>query len=336
VVAIPPPAGGTPPAAPTGMVFNDTSAFEVAAGGPPARFIFATEDGTISAWNTGTNAVLGFDNSASGTVYKSLALASSGGSNFLYAADFHHARIDVFDGSFRPVTLPGAFSDPAIPAGYAPFGIHNLGGNLYVTYAMQDANKHDDVAGPGHGYVDLFDSSGHLVKRFVSGDPLDSPWGMALAPAGFAQFSGDLLISNFGGGRINAFDAATGAFKGPLTTTNGAPIEIDGIWALKFGNGGSGGDGGRLYFTAGIAGGGNLEDHGLFGSISAVPGIKIASISNLGTKVTISWAGGTGPYTLQMKHSLSDPNWVDVQTTPNLTTTVTNNVGQGFLRIRTQ
>jgi uncharacterized protein (TIGR03118 family) len=271
VVTIPPPAGGTPPAAPTGIVFNTTTNFIVVSN-TAAKFIFATEDGTISAWATGTDAVLKADNSASSTIYKGLALGNANGSNYLYAADFHNGKVDVFDGAFNPVVWPGAFTDTNLPAGFAPFGIKAVGTNVFVTYAMQDAAAEDDVPGPGNGYVDIYDTSGNWVKRFVSNGALDSPWGMAMAPANFGLFAGQLLIGNFGDGTINAFDPASGILVGTLKDTNGAPIAIDGLWDLKFGNGGSAGSTNTLYFTAGIAAGGALEDHGLFGSLSvAVP-----------------------------------------------------------------
>ncbi len=270
VVTIPPPAGGTPPAAPTGIVFNNTSSFIVATNA--AKFIFATEDGTLSAWASGTDAVLKVDNSLSGAIYKGLALGSASGSNYLYATDFHNGRVDVFDGTFHPVVWPGAFTDTNLPPGYAPFGIETIGTNVFVTYAKQDANAEDDVPGPGNGYVDVYDTRGNFVKRFASNGALDSPWGMALAPANFGIFANQLLIGNFGDGTINAFDPASGLLVGTLKDTNGAPMAIEGLWGLKFGNGGNGGATNVLYFTAGIAAGGALEDHGLFGSLAvAVP-----------------------------------------------------------------
>jgi uncharacterized protein (TIGR03118 family) len=269
-VTVPPPAGGTPPAAPTGMVFNATTDFLV---GPnqPAKYIFATEDGTLSGWNTGASAVLKVDLAASGVVYKGLAMASSGGKNYLYATDFHGGRVDVFDANWLPVALAGSFSDPNIPAGFAPFNIQNIGGRLYVTYALQDADKHDDVSGPGNGYVNVFDTSGQFIKRFASEGDLNSPWGMALAPVGFGGFDGALLIGNFGDGRINAFNATTGGYLGTLLDASGKVISNSGLWSLTFGNGAKAGSSRTLYFTAGIAGSGKVEDHGLFGSVGATP-----------------------------------------------------------------
>ena len=278
VVTIAPPAGGTS-AAPTGQVFNgNTSDFFLTPGTPgtnAARFIFATEDGTISGWNpaaNATNSILKVDNSASSAVYKGLALASNGGQQFLYAANFRAGTIDVFDSGFNPTTLGGHFTDPNIPAGFAPFNIQNIGGKLYVTYAMQDAAKHDDVAGPGNGFVDVFDTNGNFLERLVSNGPLNSPWGLALAPGNFGQFSNDLLVGNFGDGTIHAFDPTTGLLLGQLDDTDGSPITIEGLWGLLFGNGGTGGATDELFFTAGIPGPDMIEDHGLFGDLTtAVP-----------------------------------------------------------------
>ena len=183
---------------------------------------------------------------------------------FLYAANFHEGRIDVFNSHFAPVKLSGGFTDAGIPAGFAPFDIQELGGSLYVTYAMQNAAKHDDVAGPGNGFVDVYDTSGHLVRRLISHGDLNSPWGLALAPNGFGAFSNDLLVGNFGDGAIHAYDPNTGALEGQLTNADGNAIVIDGLWGLRFGNGVTGTPT-ALLFTAGIAG----EAHGLFGEITA-------------------------------------------------------------------
>src|SRR5438128_6285150 len=261
--------------APTGIVFNGSTGFVVnnGAGTSPARFIFASEDGTISAFR-GVPVVIAVDNSASGAVYKGIAIDSTTAGNFLYATNFHAGTVDVFDSSFHPVHTPGAFTDPDLPAGYAPFGIQNLGGIIYVTYALQDADKHDDVPGEGHGFVNAFDTAGTLIRRVASKGQLNSPWGLALAPADFGTFSDDLLVGNFGNGRIHAFDPAKltgqGEFqhRGPLHSAAGPPIEIDSLWALSFGKGApANGPTNALFFTAGPFD----EAHGLFGSLVVAP-----------------------------------------------------------------
>jgi uncharacterized protein (TIGR03118 family) len=265
--------------APTGTVSNmtgSTTDFLVTtnAGTAPATFIFSSENGEITAWSgpvSGTEAsVVG--SGAPRAVYKGLAIAKVGNSNYLYATDFRHARIDVFDGDFNRVRFPSgqfprhAFTDPNIPDGFAPFGIQLINGNLYVSYAMQDAHRHDDVAGPGNGFVDIFSTNGVLQKRLISGGDLNSPWGLVLAPSTFGGFGGDLLVGNFGDGLIHAYDPMTGAEKGVLTNTDNNPIEINGLWGLRFGNGTFGAPG-ALVFTAGIAD----EAHGLLGEITPAP-----------------------------------------------------------------
>jgi uncharacterized protein (TIGR03118 family) len=273
-VVIPPAGGGTLPAAPTGVVFNSTEDFVV---GPnlPAQLIYATAEGTIVGFNSATGAVLKADHSASGAAYKGIALGSSDGSNYLYVANFSVGAVDVFDANFGPVALAGSFSDPNVPAGFAPFNIQNVGGQLYVTYALQDAATQEVVPGLGNGYVNVFDTSGHLVKRLVSAGPLNSPWGIALVPAGFGGLGGTLLIGNFsdgrinatnpGDGRINAFNPATGEWLGVLQGASGMAISIEGLRGLTFG-GGQGANSRILYFTAAVAGG-SVGDHGLFGRI---------------------------------------------------------------------
>jgi uncharacterized protein (TIGR03118 family) len=276
----------------------------------PAVFLFVTEDGTIVGWNPGVNPQ-GFDPSKAGTygiiavnssgnnftqpdpnkqtgaVYKGMAQATSATPIFpndaasgsvIYVTNFRSGQLEVYDSGFKPVNLTGgAFSDPNLPKGYAPFDVQVLGGKVYVTYAKQNAAKHDDVAGPGNGFVDVFNLNGTPAgpggsPRLISRGPLDSPWGLAMAPAGgFAGITapnGDsvLLVGNFGNGFINAFDATTGRFLGQLNDPDGEPIQIDGLWGLKFGNGGLGGATGTLYFTAGLFG----ETHGLFGSLTPV------------------------------------------------------------------
>lgn len=265
-VTIPVPAGST--AAPTGTVFSSTG-FNISENGvtAPSRFIFSTEDGTISAWTPTvdqTHAILEVDRSnvGAGAVYKGLAIGSNAAGTFLFATNFRAGTVEMFDTNFNYV---GSFTDPKLPKGYAPFGIQNIGGNLYVTFALQDAAKHDDVAGHGHGFVDLFNTDGHLVRRIASHGDLNSPWGLAMAPANFGKFSNDLLVGNFGDGLIHAFNPLTGAHRGVLTDTHGAPIRISGLWALQFGNGAAAGATNELFFTAGLDG----EAHGLFGDIQA-------------------------------------------------------------------
>ncbi len=285
VVTIPPPSS-TPSAtaAPTGNVFNDTNDFVVSEGSAsgPSRFIFATEDGTISGWNPTVNltsAILEVDNSGmtigkfTGAVYKGLATGQSNNQNFIYATDFRFGRVEQFKADFSPGIT---FTDPVLANQcnlndannqcFAPFGIQNIGGKLFVTFALQQVGKHDDQAGAGNGFVDVFDTDGNLLQRFASQGTLNSPWGLALAPNGFGRFGKDLLVGNFGDGRINAFDLDTGAFRGQLQSQGGSsnPITIDGLWALGFGNGGLAGPTDTLFFTSGP----NGETHGLFGSIT--------------------------------------------------------------------
>ena len=267
-VQIPAAGGENPPSAPTGQVFNATSGFMLS-GGQPATFLFASEDGTISGWNSsaGPTAVTMIDNSASGAVYKGLALGGNSLGALLYAANFSAATIDVFNGNFSPVTLDGVFADPNLPPGFAPFNIQSIGDKLYVTYALQDDARHDDVAGPGNGFVNVFDFNGNLIRRLASQDNLNSPWGIAVAPAQFGDFSKALLVGNFGDGTIDAYDPASGAYLGRLQDSTATAITIPGLWALRVGNGGNGGDANTLFFTAGIPGSGEIEDHGLLGSI---------------------------------------------------------------------
>jgi uncharacterized protein (TIGR03118 family) len=274
-------------AAPTGMVWNPatstTTGFLVPGTNLAASFIWATEDGTISAWAGGLtppdNAVLAVDNSitptASGAVYKGLAVgvnpngvSVNGGTDFvlLFATNFRAGTIDVFapNGSngFQPATTDGGFQDPNIPPGFAPFGIQNINGNLFVTYALQNASKHDDKAGPGNGFVDVFDTDGHLLQRFASQGSLNSPWGVARASFAFGVYSGQILVGNFGDGRINVFDS-DGNFLAQLANPKGEALVIDGLWTLTLG-GGAKSSPDTLYFTAGP----NKETNGLFGTIT--------------------------------------------------------------------
>jgi uncharacterized protein (TIGR03118 family) len=236
----------------------------------PARFLFATEAGTILGWSptvNGATAIPGVDRSASGAIYKGLTTMSSR----LYATDFHNGRVDVFDASFNPVS-GASFADPKLPQGYAPFGIQALAGSIFVTYAKQDAAKKDDVPGDGNGYVDQFSPDGTFIARVAPGGrknaPSNAPWGLALAPSSFGVFSGDVLVGNFGNGRISAYKDNGGGkwvYKGQLRRGDQTPIAVDGLWAIAFGNGSAGGPATSLYFAAGPGG----EQHGLFGSITA-------------------------------------------------------------------
>jgi uncharacterized protein (TIGR03118 family) len=263
-VTIPPPPGGTPPSTPTGIVFNGSSDF---AG---ARFIFVSEEGTISGWNPAISplsATLEFTSPVQ-AVYKGVTIAQVNGVNFLYVANFFNASIDVFDTNYMPASAPpGAFSDPQIPTGFAPFNVQNIDGKLFVAFAKQDDDKKDEVAGPKLGFVDAFDANGTLLQRFEHGPWMNAPWGLALAPSDFGKASNRLLVGQFGDGKIATFDAATGEFEGLLRGRRGRPIQIDGLWALRFGNGGSAGPTKTLFFTAGI----DDEAHGLFGTITPIP-----------------------------------------------------------------
>lgn len=268
VVTIPSPTsptGGTP----TGLVFNSTGDFVVSANGKsgPSSFLFATEDGTILGRSSAvdpTQAIIAVDNSGAGAVYKGLAIASTPNGNFLYATNFSAGVIEMYDKNFD---LKTTFTDTNVDPDFAPFGIQNIGGQLYVTFALQKLpDKHDDEAGPGNGFVDVFAPDGTLLRRVASHGTLNSPWGLALAPDGFGAFSDHLLVGNFGDGRINAFDVRRDVFDSQLRDPQGNPLTINGLWALQFGTGSPNG-GGRhtLFFTAGIAD----ESHGLFGFIRA-------------------------------------------------------------------
>jgi uncharacterized protein (TIGR03118 family) len=260
---------------PTGTVFNGSSGFTVSDGNGhsgPSVFMFATEGGTIRGWNPAvpppprsTQSFVVVDRTAEGAVFKGLAIAG----DRLYATDFHNGKVDVFDSTFTPV--PGAFVDPKIPSGYAPFGIQNVGGNIFVTYAKQDDKMHDDVPGQGHGFVDEYSTAGTLIAHVAQHGGLDSPWGMAMAPSNFGEASGDLLVGNFGDGRINVFEPNNhGGFQpsGQLRGNDGKKLAIDGLWGLGFGNGSGSGATNALYFAAGPDG----ESHGLFGRVEAASG----------------------------------------------------------------
>jgi uncharacterized protein (TIGR03118 family) len=266
VVSIPAGTGGS--SSPTGIVYNATQDFKVTQNGVSgaSAFIFAGEGGTLAGWSSSVNrtaAVTVSDGGANGPLYKGLAIASYAGANYLYAADFRNNTIDIYNGSFAKVTLPGSFRDPALPAGYAPFGIQTIGDRIYVAYAKQAASGPDEVAGAGLGIIDVFDTGGAFIKQLAMGGALNAPWGMAMAPANFGTFSGDLLVANFGDGKINAFNASTGKMDGTLSRTDGTPIVIGGLWGLAFGNGVNSQPTNTLFFTAGPSG----ETHGLYGRI---------------------------------------------------------------------
>jgi uncharacterized protein (TIGR03118 family) len=279
IVTIPGPGGTAGKGKVTGVISNGTTVFNVGgANGKPASFLFCGEDGIISGWNPAvdaTNAKVMVDNSGSGAVYKGCAMGGTSTAPMLYAANFNSGKIDVWDGGLNAVMNANAFVNPAAPSGFAPFNIQNVGGTLYVMYAKQDSGKMGDVRGVGNGYVTTFDMAGNLMSSLISQGSLNSPWGVAIAPASFGDFANMLLIGNFGDGTIHAFDPATGTLKGTLNDVKGATIAIQGLWSLNFGNGGRGGDTATLYFTAGIGGNGDpVESHGLFGSIQAAPSIR--------------------------------------------------------------
>jgi uncharacterized protein (TIGR03118 family) len=275
-IAIPASGAGVP-ASPTGQVYNGNGGFLIStsAGQESALFIFDGEGGTIAAWanDSGASAVTAYDdgvaNGANHAVYKGLALGSLNGTPFLYATDLHNNKVDVFDTNFaKPADMQGKFIDPQIPAGFVPFGIVALNQQLYVSYTEQDAAKHDETTGAGLGYVDVFDFSGNFVSRFASAGVLNAPWGMAVAPAGFGSLAGDLLIGNFGDGKINIFapnGTALAASMGSLTVTNGGTTGIPGLWSLVFGNGDADKPLTTLFYTAGFAD----QTDGVFGSIAA-------------------------------------------------------------------
>ena len=275
-IPAPPSAGQGAVGAPTGQAFNTfdpaSQDFVISKNGSsgPAFFLFATEDGTIAGWNPNVDpaqAVIAVDRSTAtdsasdvGALYKGLALVTTPGGKFIYASNFRFGTVDVFDNHFN---LVNSFSDPTVPTGFAPFGIHNIGGKLYVTYAKQGPGKEDDAARPGNGFVDVFAPNGDLLQRLVSGGKLDSPWAVTLAPATFGAFGGDILVGNFGNGRINAYDPTTGEFQGELSSPGGGPITIDGLWGLRFAPATPGATANTMFFTAGL----NDEADGLFGTI---------------------------------------------------------------------
>jgi uncharacterized protein (TIGR03118 family) len=254
--------------APTGTVFNGTNDFVVSSDdhSGAARFIFASENGVISGWNPsvdGTHSIA--EHTDANAVYKGLTSGSVGTENFLYATNFRAGDVEMLDTNYQVV---GTFTDPNVPTGFAPFGIQNIDGNLYVTFAKQDAAKHDDVAGRGNGLLDVFDTSGTLLERFASGGALNSPWGLAIAPSSWGRVAGDLLVGNFGDGAINVFDPVTHDWRGGLKSSDtGEPLRIEGLWGLRVGNGGNGGDADAVLFSAGP----DDESNGLLGTLTPAP-----------------------------------------------------------------
>ncbi|MDR5778667.1 TIGR03118 family protein [Caballeronia sp. LZ065] len=267
VVSIPATANG--PANPTGIVFNKGPDLTLSRAGKSgvAAFLFAGEGGSITAWAPAVDTTHAFtvvDSSASGAIYKGLALGTlPSGGHRLYATDFHNNRVDVFDGAFNRIAVPGGFADTQIPAGFAPFGIQTIGAKIFVTYAKQDADAEDDVPGAGQGFVDVFDLDGNLTQRFAANGPLNAPWGLAQAPGNFGTYSNTILVGNFGDGTINAFNPTTGAFVGQLMNTDGTPLVQRGLWGIAFGNNLSAQPSNTLFFAAGP----NFEADGAYGRI---------------------------------------------------------------------
>jgi uncharacterized protein (TIGR03118 family) len=248
----------------TGQVFNSNAARSF--NGNP--FLFVSEDGTVSGWRPALgNAAEVIAPASTGNVYKGVALGSIGGNDYMYAANFKAGAIDVYKGTSTTPSLTGSFSDPTLPTGYAPFNVQNLNGALYVAYAQQDADKTDEIAGPGTGFVDKFSLSGDFIGRVASGGTLDAPWGMAIAPSSFGMMAGELLVGNFGDGRINIYDGANNAFLGQVTDAGDRPLAVDGLWAISPGNDGAAGSSHLLYFTAGP----DSETNGVFGVLTPIP-----------------------------------------------------------------
>jgi uncharacterized protein (TIGR03118 family) len=307
VVAIPPPSSG--PANPTGMVFNSSSDFAISKNGgaaSPALFIFSGEGGAISGWSQSVdplNAVTAYDDGAGGAVYKGLAIANNGSANFLYATDFHNNKVDVFNTSFTKVVTSGGFTDPTLPAGYAPFGIQavTIGTtvSIVVTYAQQDSKKQSNVSGAGLGLVDVFDTNGKFLQHLVAtGGALNSPWGVALAPAGFGSLANMLLIGNFGDGVINGYNPSSGAFVSSVNDSNGKPLANPGLWGIVFGNGAVNQPVTTLYFAAGIS----AQTGGLYGRID--PGATAPD--TVAPKVTLTNAAGTVSGTVALTATATD------------------------------
>jgi len=263
------------PGSPTSVMFNGSTTNFLLAPGKPATFLFATEDGTIQGWNSGVNATTAvievdnsqFPNKSTGAVYKGATIAAFDGGEYILAANFRSGRIDVFDSNFKPVNVPDeCFRDAGIPPGFAPFNVQGIGPNIYITFAQQDAARHDPVGGAGLGFVVVFDRQGRRLARLQHGDWFNAPWGVVQAPSDFGAFSHALLVGNFRGGTIAAFNPITWRFLGNLLNADGSTISVNGLWALAFGNGGASGPGSTLFFTAGP----DNETNGLFGALAPV------------------------------------------------------------------
>jgi uncharacterized protein (TIGR03118 family) len=263
------------PGSPTSAIFNGAASDFLLASGAPAVFIFVTEDGTVQGWNPSVNAttaIIKVDNSQvpnknKGAVYKGATIAEINGKEFLLAANFRSGRIDVFDSNFQQVRISEElFDDDEIPRDFAPFNVQGIGPNIYVTYAKQDAAKHDPAGGAGLGYVAIFSADGRKLAHLQHGDWFNAPWGVVLTPADFGEFSHTILVGNFRGGTVAAFNPLTGKFIGNMLDSGGAVVNIDGLWALAFGNGGASGPGSTLFFTAGP----DNETNGLFGTLTPV------------------------------------------------------------------
>ncbi len=272
IVTVPGLPGSMEPSTPTGIVFNGSGDFQV---GPsqPARFLFVTEDGTLSGWNPSANPTqaIAVVNNAGAAVYKGLAIGQINGANHLYAANFLAGTVDVFNATFQPVSLPAwAFRDPRLPDEYAPFNVQAIGDRIFVTFAKREPGEDEEIPGPGRGFVDAFSTSGELQMRLKWGFWMNAPWGVALAPAGFGKFSNMILVGQFGSGKIAAFDTKHGNFHGLLRNAHGRPIRIEGLWALGFGNDSGAGPAQTLFFTAGI----DDEAHGLFGTLTPLDHCK--------------------------------------------------------------
>jgi uncharacterized protein (TIGR03118 family) len=293
VVEIPAAGGGTNGPV-SGVIVNSVATAFLLAPGKQSQFMFCSEDGVISGWNgslDATHARVLADNSKTNAVYKGMAMGSTTAGPVLYVANFNSGKVEVYDANMNPIVNAGAFTNPAVPAGFAPFNIQVMNGKVFVVYAVPDAEKHDDVAGPGNGYVSVYDLSGNLLQSLIAAGNLNSPWGLAIAPATFGAFGGALLVGNFGDGKINAYNLTTGALLGTLNDRDGNPLAIPGLWSLNFGNG-SKSDAATLYFTAGP----NDESDGLLGSVQAAPAFTIADVVNAAS----------------FSHALAPSTWVSI------------------------